>query len=74
MKAHSEDSSPGKFLAKWEPQSECFPWGRLNIDLCRDAELVLTARDQINPLNAELNPICHLLVLLGDLMFMARAS
>jgi hypothetical protein len=24
----------------------------------------------INPLNAELNPICHLLVLLGDLMFM----
>ena len=23
-----------------------------------------------NPLNAELNPICHLLVLLGDLMFM----
>jgi hypothetical protein len=24
----------------------------------------------INPLNAELNPICHLLVLLGDLRFM----
>jgi hypothetical protein len=24
----------------------------------------------INPLNAELNPICHLLVLLGDLKFM----
>jgi len=24
----------------------------------------------INPLNAELDPICHLLVLLGDLMFM----
>jgi len=24
-----------------------------------------------NPLNAELNPICHLLVLLGDLTFMA---
>jgi hypothetical protein len=24
----------------------------------------------INPLNAELNPICYLLVLLGDLMFM----
>jgi hypothetical protein len=23
-----------------------------------------------NPLNAELNPICHLLVLLGDLTFM----
>ena len=25
---------------------------------------------QIDPLNAELNPICHLLVLLGDLTFM----
>jgi len=25
---------------------------------------------QLNPLNAELNPICHLLVLLGDLTFM----
>src|SRR5215470_14408130 len=25
---------------------------------------------RINPLNAELNPICHLLILLGDLMFM----
>jgi hypothetical protein len=24
----------------------------------------------LNPLNAELNPICHLLVLLGDLTFM----
>jgi hypothetical protein len=27
----------------------------------------------INPLNAELNPICHLLVLLGDLKFMSPA-
>jgi hypothetical protein len=26
--------------------------------------------EEINPLNAELNPICHLLILLGDLMFM----
>jgi hypothetical protein len=25
----------------------------------------------INPLNAELNPICHLLILLGDLTFMS---
>ena len=24
----------------------------------------------VNPLNAELNPICHLLILLGDLTFM----
>jgi hypothetical protein len=27
-----------------------------------------------NPLNAELNPICHLLILLGDLTFMVSAS
>jgi hypothetical protein len=26
----------------------------------------------INPLKAELNPICHLLVLLGDLTFMGK--
>jgi hypothetical protein len=26
-------------------------------------------QDWINPLNAELNPICHLLILLGDLTF-----
>jgi hypothetical protein len=26
--------------------------------------------DDINPLNAELNPICHLLILLGDLTIM----
>jgi hypothetical protein len=26
--------------------------------------------NEFNPLNAELNPICHLLVLLGDLTFM----
>jgi hypothetical protein len=29
-----------------------------------------TAEGWFNPLNAELNPICHLLVLLGDLTFM----
>jgi hypothetical protein len=28
------------------------------------------SKNMINPLNAELNPICHLLVLLGDLTFM----
>jgi hypothetical protein len=27
-------------------------------------------KEHFNPLNAELNPICHLLVLLGDLTFM----
>jgi hypothetical protein len=26
----------------------------------------------VSPLNAELNPICHLLVLLGDLTFMGK--
>jgi hypothetical protein len=26
--------------------------------------------DALNPLNAELNPICHLLILLGGLTFM----
>ena len=29
-----------------------------------------TRAGHINPLNAELNPICHLLILLGDLTFM----
>jgi hypothetical protein len=33
-------------------------------------ELVNTLHTVINPLNVELNPICHLLVLLGDLTFM----
>jgi hypothetical protein len=28
----------------------------------------------INPLNAELNPICHLLILLGDLKFMGNCT
>jgi hypothetical protein len=27
---------------------------------------------RIKPLNAELNPICHLLILLGDLTFMGK--
>jgi hypothetical protein len=26
----------------------------------------------VNPLNAELNPICHLLILLGDLTFKGK--
>jgi hypothetical protein len=26
----------------------------------------------INPLKAELNPVCHLLILLGDLKFMGK--
>jgi hypothetical protein len=27
---------------------------------------------RINPINAELNPMCHLLILLGDLKFMGK--
>jgi hypothetical protein len=28
--------------------------------------------ERFNPLNTELNPICHLLILLGDLTFMGK--
>jgi hypothetical protein len=31
---------------------------------------ILMCNANINPLNAELNPICHLLILIGDLTFM----
>jgi hypothetical protein len=35
------------------------------------SELLLDkTQDMINPLNAELNPICQLLILIGDLTFM----
>jgi hypothetical protein len=33
---------------------------------------VVSRRTVINPLNAELNPICHLLILLVDLSFMGK--
>jgi hypothetical protein len=39
---------------------------RVRVHAC----ICLVNIDLINPLNAELNPICHLLVLLGDLTFM----
>jgi len=35
-----------------------------------NSDWVLKMISKFNPLNAELNPICHLLVLLGDLTFM----
>ena len=35
-----------------------------------DNKICLFLHFYFNPLNAELNPICHLLVLLGDLTFM----
>jgi hypothetical protein len=37
---------------------------------CRDPPGTSVFSVFINPLNAELNPICHLLILLGDLTFM----
>jgi hypothetical protein len=37
---------------------------------CNNIYLVLIGQPKINPLNAELNPICYLLILLGDLTFM----
>jgi hypothetical protein len=40
------------------------------VTACNINEVQTNASDIINPLNAELNPICHLLVLLGDLTFM----
>jgi hypothetical protein len=38
----------------------------------REDEEINGAWKSINPLNAELNPICHLLILLGDLTFMGQ--
>jgi hypothetical protein len=34
-------------------------------------DMILTVLHHINPLNAELNPICHLLILLEDLTFIS---
>jgi hypothetical protein len=45
---------------------------RMKIALCSDQDGIALLRAfciQINPLNAELNPICHLLILLRDLTF-----
>jgi hypothetical protein len=36
-----------------------------------ETEITLRVITYFNPLNAELNPICHLLILLGDLTFMS---
>jgi hypothetical protein len=37
---------------------------------CGSCMLLYYPLHSVNPLNAELNPICHLLILLGDLTFM----
>ena len=41
-----------------------------SVDVLYNYQLTLE-HEWLNPLNAELNPICHLLVLLGDLTFMS---
>jgi hypothetical protein len=38
--------------------------------MVRSTRGITLANNAFNPLNAELNPICHLLILLGDLTFM----
>ena len=42
----------------------------LHVHVLSNILLILRRSNFINPLNAKLNPICHLLVLLGDLRFM----
>jgi hypothetical protein len=42
----------------------------INIQFLHHREKSVDSFIRINPLNAELNPICHLLTLLGDLTFM----
>ena len=54
-KFHSDGLGTNPFLAGVRPACSC-----------RSHEII----SMFNPLNAELNPICHLLVLLGDLTFM----
>jgi hypothetical protein len=41
------------------------------VSVCLFVCLLVCLLPFFNPLNAELNPICHLLVLLGDLTFMS---
>jgi hypothetical protein len=49
-------------FVEWKSDGVESPW---NIETFRYVSIAC-----INPLNAELNPICHLLILLGDLTFM----
>jgi hypothetical protein len=41
------------------------------LNLLCNAHAMVVPNLHVNPLNAELNPICHLLVLSGDLTFMS---
>jgi hypothetical protein len=49
-------------LTEMIKETQCTPLFQLRVFPCH--------RHFVNPLNAELNPICYLLVLLGDLTFM----
>jgi hypothetical protein len=51
-------------------QSSICPNREANQSSPRSSTLDLSA--QLNPLNAELNPMCHLLILLEDLTFMGK--
>jgi hypothetical protein len=53
-------------LFKTESWGDCFVIGCIR----NAAAIVCYDTRCINPLNPELNPVCHLLVLLGDLKFM----
>jgi hypothetical protein len=55
---------PSKCCLQWAHHNACPPYDTARSEMCS-----LVTRF-INPLNAELNPICHILVLLGDLTFM----
>jgi hypothetical protein len=46
--------------------------GSMEMRLTESTSRTLFIPQLINPLNAELNPICHLLILLGDLTFMGK--
>jgi len=50
-------------------KANCVYWQSQELGF-KTNEIVSVSDIVINPLNAELNPICHLLVLLGDLTFM----
>jgi hypothetical protein len=62
----------GNKVAQW--RNSClfhFPLYGFNfLPLTVNSLLCSMVNSNINPLNAKLNPICHLLVLLGDLTFM----
>jgi hypothetical protein len=64
------DSDTGTGLSSG---TSVFPWCHSTSDVCSAlpsvTDATTLANNVINPSKAELNPICHLLVLLGDLTF-----